>query len=150
LEEFLEMKTTWKRKSDIERKWYTVDLEGQTLGRAASQIASLLIGKGKVDRVPNMDCGDHVIVLNSDLIEVTGKKMSDKIYYTHSNYPGGLKSETLAQLMERDSTKVIWNAVYNMLPQSKLKDTMIRRLYVYKGSEHKHEAQKPEKFELTS
>lgn len=146
----MEMKTTWKRKSDIERKWYTVDLEGQTLGRAASQIASLLIGKGKVDRVPNMDCGDHVIVLNSDLIEVTGKKMSDKIYYTHSNYPGGLKSETLAQLMERDSTKVIWNAVYNMLPQSKLKDTMIKRLYVYKDSEHKHEAQKPEKFELTS
>ncbi len=144
------MKTTWKRKSDIERKWYKVDLEGQTLGRAASQIASLLIGKGKVDRVPNMDCGDHVIVLNSDLIEVTGKKMSDKIYYTHSNYPGGLKSETLAQLMERDSTKVIWNAVYNMLPQSKLKDTMIKRLYVYKDSEHKHEAQKPEKFELTS
>jgi large subunit ribosomal protein L13 len=144
------MKTTWKKQSDIDRKWYVVDLKGQTLGRACSQIAKLIIGKNKVDRVPNMDCGDYVIALNAKDIEVTGRKKKDKMYYTHSDYPGGLKEESFEELMERDPTKVIWYAVKNMLPKNKLQSTMIKRLFVYQGEDHKHQAQKPEKFDLKS
>jgi large subunit ribosomal protein L13 len=144
------MKTTWKSKADIKRKWYLVDLKGQTLGRACSQIASLLIGKGKVDRVPNMDCGDYVVAINAKDIEVTGRKSKSKKYFTHSDYPGGLREETFEQLKDRDPSKIISRAVKNMLPQTKLRDGMFGRLFVYNDADHKQEAQKPEKYELKS
>ena len=144
------MKTTWKKESEIERVWYIVDAEDQILGRVATKIASLLIGKGKVDAVPNMDCGDYVVVVNADKIRVTGKKIEDKKYYRHSGYPGGLKKKTLGEMMESNPDKAIWHAVRNMLPQNKHKSGMVARLMVYAGSEHPHEAQKPIKVQLTS
>jgi large subunit ribosomal protein L13 len=144
------VKTTWKRAKDIERKWYLIDASDQILGRVATRVASLLIGKGKVDRVPNMDCGDHVVVVNADKIRVTGGKDDKKMYRTHSGYPGGFKERTLRQMMEKSPEKVMWYAVRNMLPNTKLRSSMIARLMVYSGSEHPHEAQKPQKVELRS
>lgn len=144
------MKTTWINKSDIQRKWYLVDVAGHILGRSATEIAKLLMGKGKVDRVPNMDCGDYVIVVNAAKVKVTGKKLTDKLYYRHSGYPGGLKSEALGDRLARKPEEVIRSAVKNMLPNTKLRDTMLPRLMIYAGSEHGHEAQKPVTIELTS
>lgn len=144
------MKTTWKKAKDIDRKWYLVDASDQVLGRAATRIASLLIGKGKVDRVPNMDCGDYVVVVNADKIQVTGGKDDKKKYRTHSGYPGGFKERTLRQMMEKSPEKVLWYAVRNMLPNTKLRSSMIARLMVYSGPEHPHEAQQPQKVELRS
>lgn len=144
------MKTTWKRAKDIERDWYLIDVEDQVLGRVATQIASLLIGKGKVDRVPNMDCGDYVVVVNADKVRVTAGKEEKKMYRTHSGYPGGFKERTFTQMMERRPERVIWNAVRNMLPNTKLRSSMIARLMIYTGTGHPHEAQKPKKVELTS
>ncbi len=142
------MDTTWNKREEIERKWYLVDVDGIILGRASTEIATLLIGKGKVDFVPNMDCGDHVIVINSDKIEVTGKKLEDKMYYRHTGYPKGFRQEKLKDLLKRDSRKVIETAVKNMLPKNKLRNSMIVRLMVYKGSDHLHKAQKPVEIKL--
>lgn len=144
------VKTTWKRQNDIKRDWFLVDAEDQILGRVATQVATLLIGKGKVDQVPNMDCGDYVVVINAEKILVTGKKMSDKKYVRHSGYPGGLKEKTLEELLASDPEKAIWHAVRNMLPQTKHRSSMMSRLMVYAGSEHPHEAQKPEPVKLIS
>jgi large subunit ribosomal protein L13 len=142
------MKTSWKTKTDIKRDWYEVDVAGKTLGRSATQIAELLIGKSKVDRVPNMDCGDYVIVVNASKIEVTGNKGRKKIYYHHTGYPGGLRSKTFEDMKKRRPTRLIELAVKNMLPKNKLRQTMMTRLFVYADSEHSHKAQKPKKFEL--
>lgn len=137
------MKTSWISESDIKRDWYVFDVKGVILGRAATQIATKLIGKGKVNQVPNMDMGDFVIVLNAGKIEVTGKKMKNKMYQRHSGFPGGFKEETLEDLLKRDPEKVIRTAVKNMLPNNKLRKSMITRLHVYEGEEHPHGAQKP-------
>jgi large subunit ribosomal protein L13 len=142
------MKTTWISENDIKRNWYIVDVEGIVLGRASTRIASLLIGKNKVNQVPNMDNGDYVIVVNCEKISVTGRKMSDKMYQRHSGFPGGFKEETLSDLLKRDPKKVILTAVKNMLPNNKLRAGMISRLYVYEGEEHPHSAQKPVKINL--
>lgn len=144
------MKTTWKRAKDIERQWYLVDAGDQVLGRVATRIASLLIGKGKVDRVPNMDCGDYVVVVNADKVAVTAGKEDKKMYRSHSGYPGGFKERTFRQMMDRRPERVLWYAVRNMLPNTKLRSSMIARLMIYSGTEHPHEAQKPKKVELTS
>ncbi len=142
------MKTTWKKQSEIKRDWYLIDVAGKTLGRAASEIAKLLIGKSKVDYVPNLDCGDHVIVTNASKIAVTGRKKSQKKYYRHSGYAGGFKEETFEELMNRYPEKVILLAVKNMLPKNKLRDSRMSRLRVFADENHGHEAQKPEKLEL--
>ena len=132
----------------IERKWYVVDAEGQTLGRLTSQIASILRGKNKPIFTPYIDTGDYVIVINAEKIKVTGKKMSQKVYYRHSDYVGGFKSSTLKEMMDKKPEDVIKLAVKGMLPKGPLGRQMIGKLHVYAGPEHKHAAQKPEVLEL--
>jgi len=142
------MKTYSAKPSDVTRKWYVVDASEVSLGRAATQIATLLIGKGKPQFTQHIDCGDYVIVVNADKLVVTGNKMADKKYYRHSGFPGGIKEATLADKMAKDPTEVIVKAVRGMLPVNKLRDDRLKRLKVYAGTEHGHEAQKPEAFSL--
>ena len=144
----MKYKTTWTKKEDIERKWYIVDVKDQILGRVATKIASLLIGKEKTDIVPNVDCGDYVVVLNSDNIKLTRGKELKKMYYRHSGYPGGFKEIKFARQMELDSTKIIEDAVKNMLPNNKMRDRRMTRLLVYKNSVHKHGGQNPIEIKL--
>jgi len=144
----MKFKTTWTTEKDIERKWYVVDVKNKILGRSASQIASLLIGKKKVEKVPNVDCGDYVVVINSDKVRLTRGKEKKKMYFRHSGYPGGAKEIRFDKQMLKNSTFVIEKAVKNMLPNNKLRSSMLNRLFVYKGDEHPHEAQKPEVFNL--
>jgi large subunit ribosomal protein L13 len=144
----MKYKTDWTKKEDIKREWYVVDVKDQILGRAATQIASLLIGKTKPEIVPNMDCGDFVIVLNSDDIKLTRGKEKKKFYRRHSGYPGALKEIRFDEQLKKDSTKIIELAVKNMLPKNKLRDGRMSRLFVYKGSEHPHVAQKPQEYKL--
>lgn len=144
----MKYKTEWTKKEDINRNWYIVDVKDLILGRAATQIASLLIGKAKPEFVPNVDCGDYVIVLNSDEIKLSRGKETKKMYYRHTSYPGGLVETRFDKQMEKDSRKVIELAVKNMLPKNKLRDGRMNRLFVYAGTEHKHEAQKPVDYKL--
>ncbi|MCD6407897.1 50S ribosomal protein L13 [bacterium] len=127
----------------MEKEWFLIDAEGQILGRLASNIAKILMGKHKPTYTPNIDTGDYVIVVNAEKIKVTGKKLTDKIYYRHSGYLGGLKEETLMSLLSRKPEKVIELAVKGMLPKNKLGRKMIKKLKVYRGPEHPHQAQKP-------
>lgn len=144
------MKTTWISKKDIRRDWYIVDVKDLILGRAASRIAQMLIGKSKVNRVPNMDCGDHVIVLNASEVRLSSNKAKRKKYYRHTGYPKGLREINFENLLKKKPKKVIELAVKNMLPKTKLRDGMMTRLHVYEGENHKHESQKPKKVELKS
>ena len=128
----------------IERKWYVVDAEGCTLGRLASEVASVLRGKNIPVFTPHVDTGDYVIVINAEKIKVTGKKLDQKIYYSHSDYVGGMKETTLREMMNKKPEKVIELAVKGMLPKGPLGRQMIKKLHVYAGAEHGHEAQKPE------
>jgi len=128
----------------IDRKWYVVDAEGQTLGRLAAKVANVLRGKTKPIYTPFLDTGDYVIVINADKVKVTGKKMEQKKYYRHSDYVGGMKEATLKEMLERHPERVVELAVKGMLPKGKLGRTMYKKLFVYAGNEHKHEAQKPE------
>ena len=128
----------------IERKWYVVDAECCTLGRLASEVASVLRGKNKPVFTPHVDTGDYVIVINAEKIKVTGKKLDQKIYYSHSDYVGGMKETTLREMMNKKPEKVIELAVKGMLPKGPLGRQMIKKLHVYAGAEHGHEAQKPE------
>ncbi len=144
----MKVKTTWTKEDEIERKWYLVDVKGQILGRVATQISSLLIGKKKVNQVPNLDCGDYVVVINSDQVKLTRGKGAKKTYFRHSGYPGGAKEITFDKQMQKNSEFVIERAVRKMLPDTKLRRTMMNRLFVYRGSEHSHEAQNPEVFNL--
>jgi large subunit ribosomal protein L13 len=137
------MKTYSAKSSDITRKWYVVDASEATLGRVATQVATLLTGKGKPQFTKHIDCGDFVVVINARNTKVTGGKETKKVYYRHSNYPGGLKDATFKEKMEKDPTFAITNAVRGMLPVNKLRDGRLQRLKVYEGSEHNHEAQKP-------
>ena len=130
--------------SNITRKWYLVDAEGQTLGRMASQIAAILRGKNKPEFTPFMDTGDYVIVVNAEKIKVTGKKLDQKIYRTHADYVGGLKETTLRQKLAKKPEQVIEHAVKGMLPKGTLGRQMYKKLFVYAGPEHNHAAQKPE------
>ena len=138
------MKTFMPNPAQVERKWYVVDAEGQTLGRLASEVAKVLRGKNKPVFTPNEDTGDYVIVVNAEKISVTGKKLDQKHYYSHSDYVGGLKDTTLKDMLDRHPERVIEHAVRGMLPHGALGNTMYKKLFVYAGPEHKHEAQKPE------
>lgn len=137
------MKTYSARPSDVTRSWYVIDASEATLGRVATQIATLLTGKDKPMFTQHIDTGDYVVVINADNLKVTGAKMEDKIYYRHSHFPGGLRETPLKKQMEKDSTEVIVHAVRGMLPVNKLRDGRLARLKVYAGAEHNHEAQKP-------
>jgi large subunit ribosomal protein L13 len=138
------VKTFSAKPTDVERKWYVIDASEAPLGRLATQIAQLLTGKGKPQFTKHIDCGDFVVVINASKTVVTGDKQDKKIYYSHSNYPGGLHSATLAEKMIKDPTFPITNAVKGMLPINKLRDERLLRLKVYADSEHQHEAQKPQ------
>ena len=138
------MQTYMANPDKIERKWYVVDAEGCTLGRLASGVASVLRGKNKPQFTPHVDTGDYVIIVNADKVKVTGKKMDQKIYYHHSDYVGGMKETTLKEMMAKKPEKVIELAVKGMLPKGPLGRQMIKKLHVYAGAEHGHEAQKPE------
>ena len=132
----------------IDRKWYVVDAEGQTLGRLTSQVASILRGKNKPIFTPYIDTGDYVIIVNAEKVKVTGKKLNQKVYYRHSDYVGGMKTKTLKEMMDKKPEDVIKFAVKGMLPKGPLGRQMISKLHVYAGPEHKHAAQKPEVLEL--
>ena len=138
------MKTFMASPATIDRKWYVVDATDMTLGRLASEVAKVLIGKNKPIFTPHIDCGDNVIVINAEKIKVTGKKMDQKVYYHHSDYVGGLKEATLREKLEKKPEQVIELAVKGMLPKGPLGRQMFTKLHVYAGPEHKHEAQKPE------
>ena len=138
------MKTYMANPDKIERKWYVVDAEGQTLGRLAAEVAKVLRGKNKPEFTPHIDTGDNVIVINAEKIKVTGKKLDQKVYYHHSDYVGGMKETTLREMMTKKPEQVIELAVKGMLPKGPLGRTMIKKLHVYAGAEHAHQAQKPE------
>lgn len=142
------MKTYVTKPADVERRWYVVDAEGKTLGRLASQVAAILRGKHKPTFSPSVDCGDYVIVINADKIAVTGRRMDQKSYYRHSGYPGGLREITLRQQLQRFPTRPIELAVKGMLPKNPLGRKMFKKLKVYAGPEHPHQAQQPEALEL--
>jgi large subunit ribosomal protein L13 len=139
-------KTYAVRESEIERRWYVVDAADETLGRLASRIARVLEGKHKPTYAPNLDSGDHVIVLNASRIAVSRDKRESKIYIRHSGYPGGFKEETLGHLLERRPEEVIRRAVKGMLPRTKLGAQQLRKLKIYAGTDHPHQAQRPEPF----
>ena len=138
------MKSFVASPSTIERKWYVVDASQYTLGRLSSQVAAVLRGKHKPTYTPNIDTGDYVIVINADKIKVTGKKMDQKIYYSHSDYVGGMKETTLKEMMAKKPERVIELAVKGMLPKGPLGREMFKKLHVYAGPEHEQVAQKPE------
>lgn len=143
------MKTTFMANaSNIERKWYVVDAEGQTLGRLASEVAKVLRGKHKPTFTPHVDTGDFVIVINADKVKFTGKKLTDKTYFRHSGYQGGTTFTTAGQMMQKFPTRVVEHAVKGMLPKNRLGAQMYRKLNVYAGPEHPHAAQKPEELKL--
>jgi large subunit ribosomal protein L13 len=143
------MRTTFIAKSaEIERKWYVVDADGLTLGRLASEVASILRGKKKPIYTPFLDTGDYVIIVNAEKIKVTGKKLDQKLYRKHSDYTGGFKETTLKAMLDKKPADVITLAVKGMLPKNALGKAMLKKLFVYAGSEHKHQAQNPEKLEL--
>ena len=138
------MKTYMANPDKIERKWYVVVASDCTLGRLASEVAKVLRGKNKPEFTPHVDTGDYVIVVNAEKVKVTGKKMSQKVYYNHSDYVGGMKETTLAEMMEKKPERVIELAVKGMLPKGPLGRAMFDKLHVYAGPDHKHQAQKPE------
>jgi large subunit ribosomal protein L13 len=138
------MNTYMANEQTIERKWFVVDATGQVLGRLASEVAQVLRGKQKPTFTPHVDCGDYVIVINAEKIELTGDKWLDKKYYTHSHYPGGLRTKNAKEMLEQFPERLIELAVKGMLPKGKLGDATYRKLFVYAGNEHKHQAQKPE------
>jgi large subunit ribosomal protein L13 len=144
----MRIKTYTPKPEDIQREWFVIDAKDQTLGRLASQIAHLLRGKHKPIFSPHMDVGDYVIVINCDQVRVTGRKLDQKRYYWHSGYPGGIKSRTLREQMDRYPERVIEAAVRGMLPKNSLGRKTIKKLKIYQGDSHPHAAQKPKVFEL--
>jgi large subunit ribosomal protein L13 len=142
------MKTFMAKANEIERKWFIVDAEGKVLGRLASEVAKILKGKNKPIYTPHVDTGDHVIILNASKIVLTGKKLDQKMYRTHSQYPGGLKETPYRRLMAEKPEKVVYEAIRGMLPHNRLGRQMIKKLKVYRGAEHPHEAQQPEVLEI--
>lgn len=145
------MTTISAKKTELKRKWLLVDAKDQVLGRLASEVASILRGKHKPEFTPHVDCGDHVVVINAEGIHLTGNKINAKEYHSHSDYPGGLKTIPVKRLLEQRPDRVVRFAIEGMLPKSKLGKAMARKLRVYSGSEHPHQAQKlePRQFETT-
>jgi large subunit ribosomal protein L13 len=138
------MGKTWNAKpGEVDRRWYVVDAEGQTLGRLATRIADTLRGKHKAQYTPHVDTGDFVVVVNAEKIAVTGKKLDEKLYHRHSGYPGGLRTRTLREQLDRRPTEVLRKAVKGMLPRNRLSRAQLTKLKIYAGPEHPHEAQDP-------
>ena len=144
------MKTYNAKPGEIARHWYVVDADGQTLGRLATRIADTLRGKGKPEYTPHVDTGDFVVVVNAEKIRVTGNKLDQKRYYRHSGFPGGLRSRTLREQLERRPEEVLRTAVKGMLPRNRLSRAQIKKLKIYAGPEHPHKAQAPKELELRS
>lgn len=142
------MKTYSARKEDVKHSWYLVDATDKTLGRISTQIAIRLRGKHKPEYTPHVDIGDYIVVVNAEKVKVTGNKTTDKIYYHHTGYPGGIKSITFEKLIEKAPERVIQMAVKGMMPKNKLSRSMLSKLKVYAGSEHPHEAQQPQPLEI--
>lgn len=146
----LSYKTVSANKENADKKWLVVDAEGETLGRLASKVAFLLRGKHKPNFTPHADCGDYVIVVNSEKIELTGNKMDDKTYIRHTGYPGGQREQTAKETMEKYPERLVERAVKGMLPKNKLGSAVYRNLHVFVGPDHAHAAQKPEVIKLDS
>lgn len=144
----LSYKTMHTRPEDVQRKWYVIDAETMVVGRMCSQIASILRGKHKVDYSMHVDVGDYVIVINAEKVRFTGKKLDDKTYLTYSGYPGGQKSITPREMLAKHPGRVVETAVRKMLPKNKLGDAMFKKLFVYEGPEHVHQAQKPQPYKF--
>ena len=142
------MKTFIPKKEDIQRKWYLIDAKGKVLGRFASEVASILRGKNKPMYTPHVDVGDHVIIINADKISVTGKKAKTKRYYRHTGYPGGLRYDTYSDLLKKYPERILEKAIWGMLPHNKLGRKMYKKLKIYAGENHRHQAQKPETLEI--
>lgn len=142
------MKTFLAKPEEVQRKWFLIDAEGKTLGRLASTVAAILRGKHKPTYTPNVDCGDHVIIINAEKVVLTGKKAQDKIHYTHSMYPGGLKEIKYGHLLKTKPEYALTKTIWGMLPHNRLGRKMIKKLRVYRGNEHPHAAQLPEKLEI--
>ncbi|MGB3682365.1 MAG: 50S ribosomal protein L13 [Rubrobacteraceae bacterium] len=142
------MKSYMARPQEVERNWYVIDAEGQTLGRLASEIARLLRGKSKPQYTPHVDTGDFVIVVNAEQVNVTGRKAEQKLYRRHTGYPGGLKEVTYGQMMDRKPADILRKAVYGMMPKTRLARQQFRKLKIYTGPEHPHEAQSPKPYEV--
>ena len=142
------MKTYTARAEDMEREWFLVNAEGKTLGRLASEIAQVLRGKHKPIYTPHLDCGDYVIVVNADKVQVTGRKLDQKMYYHHTGYPGGIKSINLRNQLQKHPERVLQAAVRGMLPKNRLGRRMLKKLKVYAGDSHPHQAQQPKSLEL--
>lgn len=142
------MKTRFARKNEVERKWYVVDAKDQVLGRLATRVATYLRGKHKPVFTPNSDTGDFIIVVNAEKVKLTGKKLEDKNYYWHTGYPGGIKSESAKDRLKRRPELLVQKAVLGMLPKNRLGRAMFKKLKVYKGEKHPHEAQRPETLQL--
>lgn len=137
-----------QKKETIERKWYLIDAEGETLGRLSTKAATILRGKHKVTYTPHVDTGDYVIVINASKIKLTGKKLEDKMYYNHSGFPGGLRERTAKEMVEKYPEEMVERAIKGMLPHGRLGRAMGKKLFVYAGSEHEQQAQKPEKISV--
>lgn len=142
------MKTTIVKKESIDRKWYIIDAKDKVLGKVATLVADKLRGKGKPSFSPHMDCGDFVIVINSDKVKLTGNKMNEKMYYSHSGYPSGFKETPAKDLLVKKPTKIVELAISGMLPKNKLRSVFMQKLKVYASEEHPHEAQEPELLEI--
>ena len=142
------MKTISIKKSEITKNWWVADADGQTLGRFASKIAQILRGKHKPDFTPHMDMGDFVVIINAEKISVTGNKETEKIYFSHTGYPGGVKNKSLASVRKANPERILMNAVKGMLPHNKLGRSILRHLKVYNGPEHPHAAQNPKNLEV--
>jgi large subunit ribosomal protein L13 len=142
------VKSYMARPLEVERRWYVVDAEGQTLGRLAAEIARVLRGKSKPQYTPHVDTGDFVVVVNAERIVVTGRKAEQKLYRRHSGYPGGLKTTSFEQLLERQPTEILRKAVKGMMPKTRLARQQLRKLKIYAGPEHPHAAQSPQKLEV--
>ena len=142
------MKTFMQRKEDVQRDWYVIDAEGQTLGRLASKVANVLRGKHKPTYTPHVDGGDYVIIVNAEKIVLTGNKLNGKIYYNHSRYTGGLRERTAKEMVEKYPVEMVERAVKGMLPKGRLGRQMYKKLFVYEGENHPHSAQKPKELKI--
>ncbi len=143
------MRTYMAKPEEVQRKWYLIDADGKTLGRLATEVARILRGKHKPIYTPHIDTGDHVIVINAEKVKVTGKKYTDKLYYRHTGYPGGIKVKNFAELIRTKPQQVIEKAVWGMIPHNRLGRSVFKKLRVYPGPDHPHAAQKPEVWEIS-
>lgn len=137
------MNTFMQKKETVERKWYVIDAEGETLGRLATKVATVLKGKHKATFTPHIDCGDYVIIVNAEKVKLTGNKLMDKKYYNHSGYPGGLRERNAKTMIEKYPVEMVERAIKGMLPKGRLGRQMSKKLFVYAGPTHEHQAQKP-------